>query len=159
MKNNHATVSLGDTATLISQVSEPLFTGQLAHLTTKGLIMAVLLDLSRSHDLELYKRLYNSGDFEVLSETEHSGRYSVFAVIRYRQLKEAPLGQSSSERYTKESDADRVEERKLKKAERAAKKKIATTVKKIVEKKAKPAAKKKVKARPGKRGSIGFRSK
>lgn len=151
--NNRTSVPSEGTSTLVGQLSEPLYEGQLASLVKKSPLSIALLDLSRTHDVELYNRLFNSGDFDVLSDSEHSTRHAVVVVIRYLHLKGKPLGPTASEIFTRELDAERSAERKAQRAELAARKRAAEAVKKVDIKKTKKTTK--AKPRQKKRGSIG----
>jgi hypothetical protein len=123
MKNNHSSISMSETATLLSHISDPIFSKQLEHLAPKGDIRIVLLDLSRTHDVELHQKLYNTTDFDVISEGEHSGRYSVFVVVRYRKTGTAELGPSSAEIYTRDHpQGENPKKRSKKKAKKGSKK-------------------------------------
>ena len=121
-KNNRASVNTEETFTVTSTIGDPDYLAHLGQFETTGERSAVLLDLSKADHIEIYEELYNTPDkFEVIDESEHGGRASVYVVIRY--LRKGPWKISLPEYSKKNSSSSQPTGKRTQTA--AKKKKVA----------------------------------
>ena len=91
-KNNRGVVTEEQTTVLVSQIGDPAKLSFLDSLKEEGEYSIILVDLSTSVGIRTYETLKNSPDkFAVVLEDDHSGRHSVYVVMRYVRKTECRL--------------------------------------------------------------------
>ena len=91
-KNNRGVVTKEQTTVLVNQIGDPSKMSFLDNLKEEGEFSIILIDLSTSVGIKTYEVLKNTPDkFSVVLEEDHSGRHSVYVVLRYVRKTECRL--------------------------------------------------------------------
>lgn len=92
MKNNRGVITEEQTTVLVSQIGDPSKMSFLDNLRDEGEYSIILIDLSTNVGIRAYEVLKNTPDrFQVVLEDDHSGRHSVYVVVRYVRKTECRL--------------------------------------------------------------------
>lgn len=90
--NNKGVISTSQTAVLVSEIGAPAPFAGLDALRDEGEYSIILVDLSTKVGIRTYEVLKNTPDkFTVVLEDDHSGRHSVYVVLRYVRKTECRL--------------------------------------------------------------------
>lgn len=111
--NNRSYLSGAEANTILNQVSEPLLARGLGVPRFSGEASIIMLNPSDSDDIKIYERLHNEKEnFNILSETDHAGKFTVFIVIRYVRMTDVSAGRSSAEELIEDYKKEKVKKKK-----------------------------------------------
>ena len=89
---NRGAITASETTVLVNQIGDPSKMSFLDNLKDEGEFSIILIDLMTNVGLRTYEILKNTPDkFSVVLEDDHSGRHSVYVVIRYVRKTECRL--------------------------------------------------------------------
>lgn len=125
MKNNKGVINAEQTTVLVNQIGDPSSLAFLDGLKEEGEFSIILVDLSTKVGIKTYEVLKNTPDkFAVVLEEDHSGRHSVYVVMRYVRKTECRLEDLVPELKTLLAQGSQPSSRKLPGKKKAAKKKV-----------------------------------